>query len=98
MGGKGLGCGVKHEAGTFTLPVSGDGVRPGQQRCRGAGIAARRQGLGKRVWRSEEQHQRKRHKEVVGGGGRMGTKRHEGRERWGMAVRWEFFGVLLCLQ
>lgn len=46
--------------------------------------------------RSEEQHQRKQHKEVVKGEGerrsvKMGTKKREGNERWGMAAMGRVF-------
>ncbi len=68
--------------------------RPGQQLCRelesNPGGTARSTG----VRCSEQQNQKKRHKEVVKGGGerksvKMGTKRREGRGGDGCA--WEFF-------
>lgn len=83
-------------------------MRPRQQLCGELGSnlgggTARSMG----VRRSEEQHQRKHHKEVVKGGGRREGKCKDGNketrgERWGMAVFGSFsareFSVLLCPQ
>lgn len=72
-------------------------MRPRQQLCgelrtKLGGGTARSMG----VRRSEEQHQRKQHKEVVKGEGerrsvKTGTKKREGNERWGMAAMGRVF-------
>lgn len=87
MEGKGLRCRVKHEAWTFMMPVNeacewgpGNSYVGNWDRNLG-GSTARDMG----VRRSEEQHQRKQHKEVAKegegerGSVKTGTKRREGR-------------------